>query len=305
MFHELTNFTVWGKSWFDDGWAGLASFCARHGLEGVELLAGGANRETAPPADLIGGVHLSSLGSWLPLVGLPFTDYTTGTDPRPRVGSYGELVRRRADELRAMAEFGPGHAIWHATYALPSGQAGLSVEDFLERLATLVRDVANEFTPPFALCFENAHGLTLDPARGPAVAAFLDALSGLEVGLALDLGHHLNRHRELTTPEAACAELRRIADGLRQAGVQTRVLHLHWTPPELVGPAGPGAEEEPGDFFARSDQHHPLCHPSLPAAVAALAPEVVVHEMGAMTLQLHDTWLAAQTAALRGQGHGR
>lgn len=307
MVRELTNFTIWGKGWFEDGWAGLGRFCARHGLAGVELLASGAEPDTAPPSELIEGVHLSSLGSWLPLVGVPVADYTTGTDRHAEVGSYRELVRRRAEELRAMSRFGPRYAVWHAAYGVRGGAAqtpALTAEEFLPRLATLVRDVAEEYTPPFALCFENAHGIGLDPEKGPEVGAFLDLLGSLEVGLALDIGHHLNRHRELDTAEAATGELHRVARGLRAAGVRTTVLHLHWTPPELVGADGPAVDEEPGDFFARSDQHNPLCHPALPEAVAPLSVQYVVHEMGAMTLEQHNAWLAAQTSALRGAPHG-
>ncbi len=39
---ELTNFTVWGRQWFPDGWDGLRRFCAENGLSGIELLASGA-----------------------------------------------------------------------------------------------------------------------------------------------------------------------------------------------------------------------------------------------------------------------
>jgi hypothetical protein len=302
---ELTNFTVWGRDWFDDGWEGLRRFCAHHGLAGVELLASGVTPQSAPPAELIEGVHLRSLGSWLPLAGLDVPDVSAGAPRYQEATSYGELVRLRAEELRTVAQFEPWYAVWHATYGLAEAareQSGLGTAEFLPRLAALVRDVVAEFRPPFTLCFENAYGASLDPADPSGVAEFLAALGGLPAAFCLDIGHHLNRHRELSNPEAACRELRRLAEGLRGAGVETHVLHLHWTPPELVTvDGGPGVEEDPGDYFARSDQHHPLSHPLLGEAVGALAPAVVVHEMGAMSLHDHDAWLTAQTAAMRGQ----
>lgn len=300
MTCELTNFTVWGKQWFADGWQGLQRFCRRHALAGVELLASGADSESAPPADLIVGVHLASLGDWL---SLPRGGGAAGTapgTPPAEACCYEELVHLRAAELRAVAGFSPRYAVWHAAYTPRVGHAPLPDAEFLLRLARLVRDVTDEFTPPFRLCFENAYGPSLHPEDPSGVAAFLGSLQDLPVGLCLDLGHHLNRHRELATPEAATAELGRLAQGLGQAGLATTVLHLHWTPPALVPGDLPAAEQDPGDYFARSDQHHPLCSAALAAAVAQLAPEVVVHEMGAMSLAEHDDWLARQTASLRG-----
>ena len=304
MTCELTNFTVWGKQWFEDGWEGLERFCDRHALVGVELLASGADLASAPPTHRIEGVHLSSLGSWLPLVGIEAEDYCTGTGPVARADSYEDLVRLRADELRAVAEFAPRYAVWHAAYTPTDSHRPVTTGEFLQHLSTLVRDVTSEFRPPFQICFENAYGVSWQPDEPAPLLAFLEALSDLPAGVCLDIGHHLNRHRELTTPEAAVGELYRLANGLRQAGVCTTVLHLHWTPPELVPAMLPGAEQDPGDFFARSDQHHPLCATALPEAVAQLAPEVVVHEMGAMSLEVHENWLAIQTSALRGATHG-
>lgn len=301
---ELTNFTVWGRGWFADGWPGLERFCRAHGLAGVELLASGTDTEPLPPEALIQGVHLSSLGSWLPLVGLGVQDYATGAARYAAADSYSRLVRMRADELRTVARLAPRYAVWHAAYALRDRSfecEALTADVFLPLLAALVQDVCDEFQPPFCICFENAHGVSLEPGEPSDAAFFLRSLSGLDVALALDIGHHLNNHRELATPGAAVRELRRVACGLRDVGARTDVLHLHWTPPETVAPAPDGVVEEPGDYFARSDRHHPLCHRLLPEAVGVLRPEFVVHEMGAMSLAQHDEWLAAQTAALRGQ----
>jgi hypothetical protein len=309
---ELTNFTVWGRDWFSDGWAGLRRFCTAHGLAGVELLASGATSDSAPPLELIRGVHLRSLGSWLPLVGLDAPNYGAGGSRYARATTYAELVTARVSELQEAAAFAPDYVIWHACYTptpqMFGGPQQLDAEAFLGHLARLVADVCDAWSPPFCICFENAWGVGLDYGEPGSVAAFLELLRGLPVGLTLDLGHHLNARPHLASAQDACEELTRIAGGLRTVSAHVSVLHLHWTPPALK-PAGlPAADAAPGDaadFFAQQDQHRPLETPGLQQAVAALAPKVVVHEMGAMSLAQHDGWLRRQRAAMHGLPEAR
>lgn len=304
---ELTNFTVWGRDWFADGWEGLRSFCAEHGLAGVELLCSGADADSAPPSELIRGVHLRSLGSWLPLTGLAVPNYGTGGSRYARATSYAELVAARAAELQEAAAFAPDYVIWHASYTpMPQmfgGPVQLDSETFLARLARLVADVCEAWNPPFRICFENAWGVGLNFDAPEAAAAFLEDMRGLPVGLTLDLGHHVSVRPHLTTAEEACAELPRIAAGLASAGASVEVLHLHWTPPALKPEGLPDPDAAPADaadFFAQQDQHRPLECPDLQQAVRVLAPKVVVHEMGAMSLAQHDDWLRRQRAAMHG-----
>jgi sugar phosphate isomerase/epimerase len=302
---ELTNFTVWGREWFTDGWEGLRRFCAAHGLAGVELLANGAAEDCAPPRELIQGVHLRSLGSWLPLVGTHVPNYGHGGERYAQVRSYRELVAARLAELQEVAVFGPEYVIWHATYTpVPQvfgGPVQLDNATFLAHLAELVADVCERWKPPFRICFENAWGVGLEFDPAEVAAGFLQSLDGLPVGLALDIGHHLHTRPHLSTPEQACEELRRLAAGLQSAGIAVEVLHLHWTPPALKPAMLPDAEAAPADadvFFPQQDQHRPLESPALEGAVAALAPRIVVHEMGAMSLAEHDEWLRRQRKAL-------
>ena len=315
---ELTNFTVWGRQWFDDDWDGLRRLCAEAGLAGVELLASGATAETAPPLDLVRGVHLRSLGSWLPLVGVEIAEFANGARRYAACATYDQLVETRADELRQVAALAPDYAVWHGVYAplLPRGDGhrSLSARQFLEYLAGLVRDVCSLYRPPYRLLFENAYGVGIGPAALDETATFLARLSDLPVGLVLDIGHHLNTRRDLDTPRAACAELKRVAQVWRQVGVKADGLHLHWTPPQVVPPQSPeevmravaarrdaaGRAEVASVFFERSDRHFPLDHPDLAEAVESLAPDYVVHEMGALSLDDHRAWLSRQTAAMRG-----
>jgi hypothetical protein len=304
--NSLTNFTVWGKSWFADGWCGLYRFCAEHGLAGIELLASGATLETAPPSELIGGVHLRSLGSWLPLAGVAVTNFGEGSQRYARAESYVELVKLRAQELREVAVFEPQYAVWHACYTpIPQvfgGPVALTSEQFLPYLAQLVRDVLEEYRPSFTVCFENAWGVGLDYDDLGTLQGFAGALADLPVGFVLDLGHHLNVRRHLSTPAAACEELESIAEGMARTGLPVEVLHLHWTPPELPKSSEDGSPPaDPTDFFADQDQHRPLVHTKLPQAVRRLHPQWVVHELGAMSLADHDEWLRLQAGALRGE----
>jgi sugar phosphate isomerase/epimerase len=304
---ELTNFTVWGRDWFADGWEGLRRFCAAHGLSGVELLASGATVETAPPPELIGGVHLRSLGTWLPLVGVDVPNYGAGSSRYARAKTYAELVAARVTELQEAAVFAPEYVIWHACYTpIPQmfgGPQQLDGESFLMHLARLVADVCDAWNPPFRICFENAWGVGLDFGAPEAAARFAESMRGLPVGLTLDLGHHLNVRPQFSTAQEASGELARIAAALAAAGAAVEVLHLHWTPPALK-PAGlpdpHGAPADAVEFYALQDQHRPLESPDLQQAVGALAPKVVVHEMGAMSLAQHDDWLRRQRAALHG-----
>ncbi|MCE5219039.1 hypothetical protein LLH03_18645 [bacterium] len=303
---SLTNFTVWGKSWFADGWCGLDRFCREHGLAGIELLASGATPEAAPPSELIGGVHLRSLGSWLPLAGVAATNFGEGSQRYARAESYGELVRLRAQELREAAVFEPQYAVWHACYTpVPQvfgGPVTLTSEQFLPLLARLVRDVLEEYRPSFPVCFENAWGVGLDYSDLDTLQAFAAALSDLPVGLVLDLGHHLNVRRHISTPAAACEELGRIAEGAERKGLSVEVLHLHWTPPEAPKSSEDGPPpDDPTAFFADQDQHRPLVDAKLPQAVQRLHPQWVVHELGAMSLEDHDAGLRLQAGALRGE----
>ncbi len=304
---ELTNFTVWGRQWFADGWEGLRRFCSEQEIHGIELLATGATAETAPPADLIAGVHLRSLGSWLPLVGLQVPCYGEAGRRYQAVADYSELVRLRADELRRAAFCEPAYAVWHANYALapdtPRPAQTPGNEGFLELLSRLVRDVLGEYEPPFALVFENAYGIGLDPEESGTAAGFVRSLGKADAGLCLDTGHHLNRLRQIGREDAACRELLRIAAGLERNGAQARVVHLHWTPPQMVPPQDGGTE--PGDFFAAGDQHRPLTDPHVAQVISALAPKYLVHEMGAMSLAEHAAWLRAQSAAARGNADAR
>jgi len=319
MIVELTNFTVWGKPWFEDGWDGLRSFCAQHGLSGIELLGSGAKPDAAPPADLIGGLHLRSLGQWLPLAGLDVPEFGCGASRYAAAQGYEDLVQLRANELHHAAQFEPGYVVWHACYApypqMFGGPLILDADTFLERLAKLVRDVFAVYEPPFPVCFENGFGVGLNYERPRQVREFMDALNELPVGLVIDTGHFLNGHREFTTEEAACEALSGIATGLDAAGVRAQVMHLHWTPPELVPPGawdqaralvldGPHTEEtvqEVSDFFARCDQHQPLTASPVRSMVQTFDPRIVVHELGAMSLHDHDAWLSLQTRALRGE----
>lgn len=302
---ELTNFTVWGREWFADGWEGLRRFCADHCLAGVELLASGASVGNAPPPELIRGIHLRSLGSWLPLVGLDVPNYGAGGRRYAQAASYAQLVAERVAELREAATFLPQYVVWHACYTpMPQvfgGPRQLESESFLRHLARLVTDVCDAWNPPFRICLENAWGVGLDFGNPEAAAEFLQSMQGLPVGLTLDIGHHLNARPHLATAEDACAELTRVAAGLWRVGAGVEVLHLHWTPPQLRPPGLPAPDEAPADadlFFPLQDQHRPLECPDLRQAVAAVAPKVVVHEMGAMSLAQHDEWLRRQRAAM-------
>ena len=300
---ELTNFTVWGRDWFADGWEGLRAFCGAQGIAGVELLGAGITSEVPPPADLVHGVHLHSLGSWLPLAGVPVRHFGDASGRYQGVATYRDLVQARVQELREVAKLEPQYVVWHGSYA-PQGYASadgetLTAEQVLSPLASLVRDVLHEFAPPYDICFENAYGVGVGPDALGATAGFLAGLAGLPVGIVLDIGHYLNCYRDLATPEAACRELLRVGGKFRAAGIPTDVLHLHWTPPELV-PRETAAPAEAGCYFQQCDQHHPLAHPMLAEAVEAVAPKYVVHEMGAMSLVDHATWLTAQATAMRG-----
>ena len=315
---ELTNFTVWGRQWFEDGWDGLRAFCAEHGIAGVELLASGATQESAPPCDLIHGIHLRRLGSWLRLTGLETEGFGAGSPGYAAAESYGELVALRAEELRQAAIFEPQYVVWHASHPLLSQVLGESVlvsnAQFLELLARLVRDVLATYQPPCKVCFENCFGVGLAFDDLGAIRGFLDALAGLPVGLVLDIGHHLNLHREIASPQAACEELLRIAHALTDCGIAVEALHLHWTPPDIVPPDawervrsrcldatdGEDCAAAASEFFEQCDRHYPLSHPLLQQAVGALKPNYVVHELGAMSLSDHALWLSVQCSALRG-----
>lgn len=315
---ELTNFTVWGRQWFGDGWNGLRTFCAEAGLAGIELLASGATPETAPPVDLIRGIHLRSLGSWLPLVGVDVPDFGAGSNRYAACETYARLVETRADELRQLAVFDPDYVVWHGVYApfpfLVSGRPRISAGHFLEHLAKLVRDVCSEYRPPCRLLFENAFGVGVGPAAMDETATFLDELGDLPVGLVLDIGHHLNTRRDIESSQDACHELLRLAESWCRHGLAAEVLHLHWTPPHEVAPQlteeavrdfasqaeSTQREAVASSFFARSDRHLPLDGPRLAAAVGALSPAYVVHEMGALSLDDHRLWLMRQAKAIRG-----
>lgn len=315
---ELTNFTVWGKAWFRDEWEGLRELCEQHGLAGVELLSSGVTEATAPPSDLIGGVHLQSLGAWLKLAGLDVPEFGAGAPQYAEADSYAELVALRADEIRRMAQMQPSYAIWHASYAaypqIFGGETILEDEAFLTVLARFFQDVVDSYLPPFPICFENCFGAGLQFDAPGLVSGFMDSLAGTPAALAFDTGHYLNLHREHRSETEACRALMRVADSLGAEGLRTEVIHLHWTPPELVpdGPseyaysmeevvlAGEGFAEQVALAFARCDQHKPFTSPQIAAVIDALAPTHVVHEMGAMTLEDHTSWLASQTAAIRG-----
>lgn len=296
---ELTNFTVWGKQWFEDDWAGLRRFCIATGMDGIELLSAGATPETAPPDDLIGSVHLGSLGNWLLLTGLTSQSLEPGMGKYDQMQSYDEMVALRAAELKQAAMFKPDYVIWHGSYVTEDMESQPDLHEFLKRLAQLVSDTVEQSETNFLICFENAWGEGLSPDMLDTYPEFMEYCNGLPVGFCLDIGHHLNRHRDINTPEAACEELGTVAGKFASVDVKIDVLHLHWTPPELVPSEIP---ENIGKdcFFALQDQHKPLVVPELHAAVAALAPRWVVHEMGAMTLEDHISWLTAQGNAMRG-----
>lgn len=314
---ELTNFTVWGRGWFEDGWEGLRGFCVRHEIRGIELLAAGANVDTAPPSDLIFGVHLRSMGSWLPLAGVDVEGFGVGAARYAAAETYGELVRTRAAELAQVAELGPEYAVWHGSYApfpqVLDGSAQLTHMEHLEVLARLTHDVLAEYEPPFRVCFENSFGVGLSLDEPDMVRWFVERLAGLPVGIAADIGHHLNTRRDIASPDEACRELSRVAGNLRERGVRLDVLHLHWTPPSLVPPdiedetrrrclSLERADERAAAasaLYEQADQHRPLASDLLAEAVADAAPEWVVHELGAMTLEDHAAWLSLQAASMR------
>jgi len=315
---ELTNWTVWGKSWFEDGWEGLRRFCQAHGIAGLELLASGVSEDTSPPGELVRGVHLRSIGNWLPLKGVNLREFGHGAERYANLDGYETLVGLRAEELRQLARLEPDYAIWHANFApfpeVFTGTPVLSGPEFLGLLAQLVIDVLSEYNPPFSVCFENCFGVGLNFDEIDTAKAFLDAMEGLPVGLCLDTGHYLNAHRELANPQVACERLLHVAEGLRGQGVPVQVVHLHWTDPErvpadiwqtagsLVRDAVPSPEfaRQVSGFFLQCDQHRPLCHPLVGQLLDRLGPNYVVHEMGAMSLQDHSAWLSAQAGALRG-----
>ncbi len=312
---QLTNFTVWGREWFPDGWDGLARLCRTHHLAGIELLGSGATPHTAPPPALVRGVHLSSMGSWLRHVGLDVADFGAGASRYAAAASYSELVRLRADELGRSAWLRPDYVVWHGSYApfpqVFGGPHQLDAEQFITHLAALIRAVLDEAAPAFSVYLENAFGLGVDYEHPDHVAALMDALRGYPVGLVLDTGHYLNRHRELTDEPAACAALARLAGDLHHRGIVIDAVHLHWTPPALV----PGdalahvqalahseftADERSqaaSALFEQCDQHRPFRSAAVRQAIDALAPKVIVHELGAMSLSEHEAWLAHQLLA--------
>ncbi len=205
---ELTNIAVRSRTWFPDGWRGLRRLCTDCGLAGVELQVEGATPEASPPRELVRGVHLSALGSWLTLIGLDVPHFGA---PAPRYAGcrcYRALVRACAQELQQAAALRPAYAVWHAYYTpYPQAFGGprqLTSAPFLERLSELVLETVTEFAPPFKLCFENGYGVGVGPHALDSTAAFLDRLRGVPVGLVFDLGHHLTISGRGTSPGAAC-----------------------------------------------------------------------------------------------------
>ncbi len=294
-------------SWFENNWEEVSAFCQQRGFAGVEVFAPEAEG-CLIPKNLVKGVHLSYwLTPWL-------TDRKNRAVDSQSVRA--EMIDTYVRELRLAEEVGASYVICHGGYVELAhtfdDQFPYTDEEVVEAIADLADCALRKSGTELAFLFENLWwpGLTLVE---PALASFiLEGVRHGNKGLALDTGHLMNTNPSLTTELEAIAYVEGVVARLDGANRSIRVVHLH----KSLGPRFGEAERDRAQSAYRAaesldeqqrvvmhaigkiDEHRPFESPLIGPLIQKLAPEYLVYELSARSLEELERSISLQDKAL-------
>lgn len=293
--------------WFDHNWEQVNAFCQQRGFAGLEVFAPEAEGCLIPEG-LVKGVHLSYwLTPWL-------------TDRKNNAGDFRsvheEMVDTYVRELDRAGELGASYVVCHGGYVELAhafdDEFPYTDEEVIEAITDLADGALRKSGANVAFLFENLWwpGLTL---MQPALAlSILEGIQHQNKGLVLDTGHLMNTNPRLTTELEAVAYVENVVARLDGSGESIRAVHLHKSVGSRLSPNEKSRMQETYQealtldeqqrvvmhAIAKLDEHRPFEGPAIGSLIQNLAPEYLVYELSARSLEELERSISIQDTAL-------
>lgn len=300
---------------YPDG-AALRDFVRGHGLDGLELMPVGGFELGYIPPELVIGVHLPCLTSWV--------DFWRG-DEAALIGEFGSLetVRqvfggdRPADMLAPLREgmalakrVGARYVVFHISNVTLSEAASYRPVHTDEEVCAAAAEVINAVADPeIEFLAENLWWPGLTFLRPEVTRELMEAVRAPRKGIVLDAGHLMHTNLDLSAQREAVEYIHRRLDAHGPLCRYIRGLHLHQS---LTGDyvrrmLAQGVAltgdywRDFGNFFPHVfniDRHEPFDIPEARGLVERLAPEYLTHEFITESSARHSAFLRTQMKAL-------
>jgi sugar phosphate isomerase/epimerase len=328
---QLANFSIYSihTRLFNDDWNALAAFVAQMGLDGIELLIHDQELPELPP-DLAVGVHLPYWIRWLDIWRDGMQASVTPEDRCYLAGDArdaADMVAKQHAIWSRAAALNPRYAVFHVSHVTMehafTREYDYTTDEVIDATVELLNATAATFPggePPVRLWLENLWwpGLHFnDPAPATMLA---ERLHFDNWAFVLDTGHAINTAHRIVDEDAAIDLVLEQLAGLDPA-LRRRIegIHLNLSlsgayQRETIAaglPEGFSALSFSDQYViarghvGRIDQHRPFCSPRCREIVAAVDPQVVIHEFVISDLPDLRNRLATQIGALRAGDRGQ
>jgi hypothetical protein len=305
-------------AWFDterySGNADLKTFYRSFGLDGLEVIYGGEDKDNLIAAEDVIGVHLRYFTAWM--------DLWKGNTKRllEEYGDYGEIERFYGGRtsaalteafrhnLKFAASMSPEYLVFHVSDCLLS-EAMLrrfyySEEAVVDAAIELVNTIGEYIEGSPLLLFENLwySGLTMLAPR--LAARLLEETHYPHTGVMLDTGHLLNTNTSLRTIDEGVDYIHSVLDQysdlsfikgvhLHQSlsGAYSEALMKSWVPDE-----GSYSERRLAvlPHIFQIDTHQPFASERVSALLDRIQPEYLVLEQISSSRDEHERNLKEQ-----------
>ena len=302
----------------------LDAYCAKYGLDGVELMPWGENNAGYIPKSRIVGVHLGYFPCWV--------DFWRG-DEEALLREYGSLEEVRArfggDDPRVLVDFyrrqfafarevGARYVVFHVSDV--SLEETLSYqflhtdEQVVRASLELISQALGDEDWDFEFLAENLWWPGFTMTRPEITRELMEGLPARKKGIMLDTGHLMHTRLDLSSQEEAVEYIHACLDRHGDMARWVRGLHLQCgltgdfvksmlaKQPVLAG----SYQERLGqtyEYVLGIDPHGPFDSPAVRGLVDRARPEYLTHEFITWDLAEATRFLLRQRAALGLDGY--
>ncbi len=288
-----------------EDFGGLQGFCAKHHLDGVELLIYDDKGYKDNYIDTAIGVHLQYWPIWL--------DFWRGEQQQvlfPIEREYGIQEKSREEWLQKVraniavsAKVQPKYMVWHVSHSSLTETYTLDYhytdEQVVDATIEVFREVADAIPKGTYLLFENLWHSGLKLTNPSIVDRLLNRASAYydKVGLMLDTGHLMNTNMNLQNEEQGVQYILNTVRALGSNAKAIKGMHLNCS---LSGAYQKTLGHPPTQWDMNAhmvhitsiDQHKPFKQADLRPLIDAIQPLYVTHELNYASIAELDELLS-------------
>ena len=294
---NLTNYEGEPERLFSGKRDELEGFLRRHGIRGVELLAGNPVRQEIFPRGLVVGSHLMFWPTWMSFwrkdEEAPRRDVGTSDKVRLIYGTENveEWIQIWRENIRRSVEAGAEYLVLHIAESEPSAVCSrnftVTDEEVIEEAAKLINVLTEDIPENCMLLFENLWwpGLTL--LKQNLAERLLSEVRHKKCGFMLDTGHLMNTNLNLKNEKDGIEYVLRVFNALGSLRKYVRGIHLHQSQSgayvremqkKHAGERWPSDPREIAEYIGNVDCHFPFMTAEAGRILDAVEPEYLVHE---------------------------